>query len=475
MRSCLGACLRLLYVQMKFLLYIGNPRILCDPNLFSDLIIHSPNPQMGRKLRNQQFVRQRYNPASFQVAPPDSAPPVIPSGLPSTFSEGPAIREEHEVTAESTFSAPGSAASSSHDVRRHTYTEPAPYARGNKKEAVRIASSTVEREAAKSELVKDAYASSAISPFESRRATWEEVGQAAGFSCPFSLTVDSVYTITGILRKAQYRSAEQYLDTAVQIFIERHGVVTPALRQAIKRATRAAKRNRGPAKQAQGLPLRSCGSLPAVEKPAVSQGPCRPACAVRLTSWWLLRELEASSAKLKHVTVDSQSKVVRWRLPNSKTDLAALGATRSHSCCCQSARDPICPYCDMVDQIAWVRSSFPSLGEDAPVFPSVSGSPPSKQGFADTYQWAGKQLGVPVVGPTGLRLFTGHSGRATGAQYLAGLGVELWRIQLFGRWGSDAFVLYVRDAPLFLICTALPRKRHFLLLWPPQSPSWPVS
>ena len=102
----------------------------------------------------------------------------------------------------------------------------------------------------------------------------------------------------------------------------------------------------------------------------------------------------------------------------------------------------------MVDQIAWVRSSFPSLGEDAPVFPSVSGSPPSKQGFADTYQWAGKQLGVPVVGPTGLRLFTGHSGRATGAQCLAGLGVALWRIQLFGRWGSDAFVLYARDAPL---------------------------
>ena len=102
----------------------------------------------------------------------------------------------------------------------------------------------------------------------------------------------------------------------------------------------------------------------------------------------------------------------------------------------------------MVDQIAWVKSSFPVQGEDSPVFPTVSGLPPSKQGFADTYQWAAKQMGLPISGPTGLRLFTGHSGRATGAQHLAGLGVELWRIQLFGRWGSDAFVLYVRDAPL---------------------------
>ena len=381
---------------------------------------------MGRKLRNQQFVKQRYNPASFHVAPRDTAPPVLSSGPPSTFSEGPAFRDEHEDTAVTPSSVPGSQSSSSSQAgSRLTYVEPAPYARGSKKEAIRIATSASEREAAKSELVKDAYSASAISPFESRKATWEEVGIAAGFSSPFSLTVDAVYTITGILRKAKYRSAEQYLDTAVQIFIEKEGVVTSSLKQAIKRASRAAKRNRGPAKQAQGLPLQSCGSLPADVKPAVPSGPCRPACAVRISSWWLLRELESSSAKLKHVTVDSQSKVCHWRLPNSKTDLAALGATRSHSCSCSSAREAICPYCDMVDQIAWVRSSFPDLGEDAPVFPQVSGLPPSKQGFADTYQWAAKQMGLPIIGPTGLRLYTGHSGRATGAQYLAGLGVEL--------------------------------------------------
>eukprot|EP00435_Cladocopium_sp_Y103_P054118 s871_g17.t1 len=55
---------------------------------------------------------------------------------------------------------------------------------------------------------------------------------------------------------------------------------------------------------------------------------------------------------------------------------------------------------------------------------------------------------LPVTGPTGLRLFTGHSARASGAIYMARTQIELWRIQLFGRWGSEVFKQYVRDAPL---------------------------
>ena len=65
-----------------------------------------------------------------------------------------------------------------------------------------------------------------------------------------------------------------------------------------------------------------------------------------------------------------------------------------------------------------------------------------------TFEWVALQLGEPLVTPTGANRFTGHSGRATGAVYLAQTQVELWRIQLFGRWGSEAFKLYVRQAPL---------------------------
>ena len=44
--------------------------------------------------------------------------------------------------------------------------------------------------------------------------------------------------------------------------------------------------------------------------------------------------------------------------------------------------------------------------------------------------------------------FTGHTFRATGAIFLAEAGIELAIIQLFARWGSDAFKLYVAEAPL---------------------------
>ena len=44
--------------------------------------------------------------------------------------------------------------------------------------------------------------------------------------------------------------------------------------------------------------------------------------------------------------------------------------------------------------------------------------------------------------------FTGDSARVSGAQHLAKANIELWRIQLFGRWSSEAFLRYIRDAPL---------------------------
>ena len=38
--------------------------------------------------------------------------------------------------------------------------------------------------------------------------------------------------------------------------------------------------------------------------------------------------------------------------------------------------------------------------------------------------------------------------RISMAQYLGKLGVDIWRIQLLGRWGSSAVLRYVRDSPL---------------------------
>ena len=41
-----------------------------------------------------------------------------------------------------------------------------------------------------------------------------------------------------------------------------------------------------------------------------------------------------------------------------------------------------------------------------------------------------------------------HSARATGARFVAERNIELWRTQLFERWGSSVFLHYIQDAPL---------------------------
>ena len=82
------------------------------------------------------------------------------------------------------------------------------------------------------------------------------------------------------------------------------------------------------------------------------------------------------------------------------------------------------------------------------LFPAANGSPASKQGWADTFQEIARLLSIPTAHANGARCFTGHSARVTGARHMASTNVELWRVQLFGRWGSDVFKHYIQDAPL---------------------------
>jgi hypothetical protein len=234
------------------------------------------------------------------------------------------------------------------------------------------------------------------------------------------LTPDLIYRVVGAPRAAKFRSAEQYLDVAFTEHVNRGFPVTSQLLLASKRANRAAKRNRGPGKQAAALPLSRLGDLQQVD-PFHSRGPAYPGRATRIASWRLLREIEAASAKPKHIRFEDE--LVHWNLPNSKTDLQALGCQQTHSCCCESDRNPICPVCDIRDQVHWVRSTFQCLGDEAPLFPTLTGAIAHKVGFAATFTGCAAYLGPPIKASNGAPLYTGHTGRATGAQHLACMGV----------------------------------------------------
>ena len=53
-----------------------------------------------------------------------------------------------------------------------------------------------------------------------------------------------------------------------------------------------------------------------------------------------------------------------------------------------------------------------------------------------------------ACGQKDIHSITGHSGRVTGAQRMARSGLSEWRIQAFGRWGSNAVLRYIRGALL---------------------------
>ena len=108
---------------------------------------------------------------------------------------------------------------------------------------------------------------------------------------------------------------------------------------------------------------------------------------------------EASAAEVTHINVDTAAKLTHWRLPNSKADWKALGATRTHACSCSETLAPeLRPFHCMVKQIQWTES-IKSLR----LFPSTDRKETAKQGWADTFEAIAKKLKLQVHSPTGLR------------------------------------------------------------------------
>ena len=165
-------------------------------------------------------------------------------------------------------------------------------------------------------------------------------------------------------------------------------------------------------------------------------------------SWWLLREVELGNACLEDVTVLEGT--VHWSLPASKTDIKALGATRSHKCACggiygsRSLLLPsLCPACNMIDQVEWVKHTFqhkPHVG--LPLFPTPEGNFATKAGMIAMVREAAEKLRLPLLTPSGAPAWGGHALRRGGAQYLAKSGVEVWRIQALARHSSQAILIY---------------------------------
>ena len=143
--------------------------------------------------------------------------------------------------------------------------------------------------------------------------------------------------------KANYRSIESYLGVARQEMVLAHGTLPEAMSIHFKRIARAAARGRGPAKQASEIPFLKLADLPCTQEPISAHGPCWPQRFAVVSSWWMLREIEASNLTLSCVNFVSDSEVTIL-LPASKTDTIGHGTSRSLCCTCSSTLATLCPF-----------------------------------------------------------------------------------------------------------------------------------
>lgn len=277
--------------------------------------------------------------------------------------------------------------------------------------------------------------------------TWTQVAIAAGFKDPFSTDIKMIYDVAAVLWKSGYRSIDSYLAVARHEMIMQHGSIPDSLLLHFKRISRAAARGRGPAKQATELPFLRLLEVEDSVTPLAAGGPCHPRRFAIISSWWMLREIEASNLTLGCVQLADN--IAHISLPSSKTDTSGQGTTRSLCCTCSSLSPLLCPYHVLQSQVLWISSLSPPSGS-SPLFPaSHSGDAvATKKAIVQTILNLAQGLNLPLHTLTGAARFTGHSFRVTGAIFLASSGIDVWRIQLHGRWGSDTVLKYVRLAPL---------------------------
>ena len=274
-------------------------------------------------------------------------------------------------------------------------------------------------------------------------------------------TSEKLEALGATLKLGGYRSASSYF-SIYKGFAERSGYqLTAVENRVLADSVRSCERGLGGAVKASALPFDRLHQLPGVHAPWVPLGPLGPRNLIVAGSWFMMREIEVSLARANSVTIDasSSSPTVTWSLPVSKTDPGATGTSRLHGCSCpQGGVVASCPVHALWDQLLLLRRRFPSrftheLGRwipdaDLPLFPTEAGTVASKVAVVDTILAAAKHLHHPVASSDGSERLSGHSLRVTGAQGLAHLGLDLWAIQLLGRWGSDAVKGYVRQVHL---------------------------
>ena len=304
-------------------------------------------------------------------------------------------------------------------------------------------------------------AHSATKTAQERWETWQ-TALALYDESPLPVTYDKVRMAAAALRAGGYRDARPYLDCAkIQHLKFYERPVGPLVELACRTFCRAVSRGVGPSKLKHAFDLLALRPEQSSSATALASDTPWPITMATLCSWWLLRGIEASAARVRDWRFNFERKTITWVLPVSKTDVKAFGKGMTHLCLCDDRAEmaSICPFHTASHYISLLKDFYESLADGftddfglCPLFPCSRGGPLSKPATIRAFRLAaassGAELTQALAGST-LQRFGEHCCRVSGAQFMSGkLGLDLYLIQLYGRWSSSAITRYVQDAPL---------------------------
>ena len=305
---------------------------------------------------------------------------------------------------------------------------------------------------------RDKFASSSLASRASMEKTWLEYhekamkARPAELRCPpFPLTPMSLAGIGALMKLDDFRAFANYLAWAKGQHIRLGHDWTQQLDLEAREAGRSVNRGLGPARQSADFSLSDVAAHVLSTPVRTPQQPAFPHHMALLCALWVLREIEGAWACKGDITVNREKLTIAWHLPVSKTDPFAKAVTRSWGCLCEPFGIRLCPYHLMtgyLDLLFIKYGDFANFGDGFPLFPDIEGKVVAKRGVVRGLETVLEALGCQVLDPSGRKRFGGHSFRVAGSRFWTLRGLEVFKLQIFARWGSNAILRYVADIPL---------------------------
>ena len=304
-------------------------------------------------------------------------------------------------------------------------------------------------------LDQDVLASTTVASNQSRVRFYEAVCRAWSVE-PWPLSRSSVRAFGASLKAGGYRSVAVYFSA-----ITGHQLRTmwqppsPEVKQCMQDTKRAVLRGAGPSRLKDFFHVPDLVAVLEGHEDIVGFEATRPrhmAETLLLSSWWMLREIEAANAQVGHVSWNDSRGEVTLMLPVQKCDTQGLLCCRTLRCACRISRQTLCPYHSMKRHMARLAARGPTaLSPRAPLFPGPGGGVMTKDQFVSATRAALQACGVTTTREyEGVQLerFTGHIARISGAQWLHNIGIPMQMLQVLGRWASLTIMRYLQSAPL---------------------------